>query len=327
MLKLRYLFDNRDLALMLLNNWNYDKKSLNMLKYFRISANAIYPYKHNEEIYVLRFLPWNKNIETEMNTEINFLHYLRKNELDVLEPVLSKDDKYLLKKNTPWGEYLVCSFKRVAGEQISELEYNDDIIYGMGKTLGKFHKLSSKYTGYQKESCFDILDNAEVYAKKKLKKEKMVVLNQIDRVRNIFKDLSQNVSNFGLVHYDFEPDNVFYDEETKKLSIIDFGSSIIHWYTMDIEQSINSIKAEFSHIDYERIKTIFLNGYKTEYHIQENELELFPVFRCFDELRSYINLKDVVEEAWDNEPKWMVDLRKKINNKILKIENNMNKVV
>ena len=312
---------------MLLGNWNYNKKSLKMLSYFRISVNAIYPYTYNREIFFLRFLPWNNKNETEIDAEINFLHYLRKNELYVLEPVLSKFNKFLMKKDTPWGEYIVCSFKRVAGVQISELEYNDEIIYGMGKTLGRLHKHSSKYTGCKKESCFDILDNAEIYAKKKLSDDKLVVLKEIDRIKNIFKDLPQNNSNFGLVHYDFEPDNVFYDEGTKKCSIIDFGSSINHWYTMDIEQTINSIKEEFSEIDIIKIRTNFFNGYKTEYNMQEAELELFSIFRSFDDLRCYINLKEVVEETWDNEPKWMVDLRKKINNKILKIEKNMNKVV
>jgi len=101
MLKLRYLFDNRDLALMLLDNWDHDKKSLKMLNYYRISANAIYPYKMNGEVFVLRFLPWNSKIEAEMKAEINFLPYLRNNKLNVLEPIPSKEGHYLLKKILP----------------------------------------------------------------------------------------------------------------------------------------------------------------------------------------------------------------------------------
>ena len=42
MLKLRYLFDNRDLAIMILENWEYDPASLHMLDYFKISSSA-YP--------------------------------------------------------------------------------------------------------------------------------------------------------------------------------------------------------------------------------------------------------------------------------------------
>lgn len=47
MIKLKYLFDNRNLAEMLLGNWDYDKCSLEMFKYYRISSNAIYPFQNN----------------------------------------------------------------------------------------------------------------------------------------------------------------------------------------------------------------------------------------------------------------------------------------
>ena len=105
MLKLKYLFDNRDLTLMLLKNWDYDKNALEALDHFRISANAVYPYKFNGSTFFLRFIPWNENDENEMKEEINFILYLLKEGLNVLEPVLSKNGNYLLKKDTPWGKY------------------------------------------------------------------------------------------------------------------------------------------------------------------------------------------------------------------------------
>jgi len=45
--------------------------------------------------------------------------------------------------------------------------------------------------------------------------------------------------------------------------------------------------------------------------------------RRFDDLRTYINLKDVVEETWDNEPEWMCNLREELNKIILEIENKL----
>jgi hypothetical protein len=41
MLKLKHLFDNRDLAKMILDNWQYDPSSTDMFEYFRISSNAV----------------------------------------------------------------------------------------------------------------------------------------------------------------------------------------------------------------------------------------------------------------------------------------------
>jgi hypothetical protein len=70
MLKLKHLFDNRDLALMLLENWEYDKNNMDILKFFRISANAIYPYIHNGKTFFLRFIPWDEKTENEMEKEL-----------------------------------------------------------------------------------------------------------------------------------------------------------------------------------------------------------------------------------------------------------------
>jgi len=57
MLKLKYLFDNEDLAKMILENWKYDPSSIEMFKYFRISSNAVYPFKSEEKVMLLRFAP------------------------------------------------------------------------------------------------------------------------------------------------------------------------------------------------------------------------------------------------------------------------------
>ena len=172
---------------------------------------------------------------------------------------MPKNGNDLLKKDTPWGKYLACAFRRVDGKQLSEFEYSDEIVFGLGKTLGRLHKYSS----------------------------------------------------------------VFYEETSKKYSIIDFGSSMYHWYIMDIEQSLANLKEEYPQNEFERIKTLFINGYKTEYQIFEEEFKLFPIFRRFDDLRQYINLKDVVEETWDNEPEWMSELRKTLNRIIIENGNNL----
>ena len=55
MLKLKYLFQNIDLAQMILNNWEYDSNDSNFLKYYRISSNAVYWCKNQGNTFFLRF--------------------------------------------------------------------------------------------------------------------------------------------------------------------------------------------------------------------------------------------------------------------------------
>lgn len=52
MLILKYLFDNRDLALMLLSYWEYDEEALEIMDRFRISFNAVYSFYRKGERYL-----------------------------------------------------------------------------------------------------------------------------------------------------------------------------------------------------------------------------------------------------------------------------------
>jgi len=223
-------------------------------------------------------------------------------------------------KDTPWGKYLVCVFKRLVGKQLTQFEYSDEIVFGLGKTLGKLHEYSSEFNCVKKQSCFDIIDEMIRTANNKLTDNRDIVLARIEEVNHIFHLIPQNKSNFGFIHFDFELDNVFYDDISKKYSIIDFGSSMYHWYIMDIEKSLNNLKEEFPQIDFEHLKAIFLNGYMVEYLFSEADLQWFSALRLFDDLCRYLNLKEVTEETWENEPEWMCDLRKELNDIMSEIE-------
>jgi hypothetical protein len=72
MLKLKYLFNNVDLAEMLLKNWDFDEQSLDMLKYYRISSNAIYPFQSQGKTQFLRFSPKTEKCRENILAELDF---------------------------------------------------------------------------------------------------------------------------------------------------------------------------------------------------------------------------------------------------------------
>ena len=57
-----------------------------------------------------------------------------------------------------------------------------------------------------------------------------------DRLYTQLEQLPVSPAGYGLVHYDFEPDNVFYDGET--CHVIDFDDSMEHFYAIDLVQMI-----------------------------------------------------------------------------------------
>lgn len=311
MMLLKYLFSNTDLAEMIVKNWEYD--DLEPFKYWRISSNAIYPFKNQERIYFLRFTPAEEKSGEGILAELDFLKYLKDKDYSAIEAVPSKNGRELETVDTPWGKYHAAVFKRVEGKALDDVEITDDIALLWGRALGKLHKLSSDYVpeGAPRLSWTDqinwIRGVLEDFPKEK------EALRESEILKEFFSSLPVTYENYGLIHYDFELDNVFYDEKTNTITPIDFDDSMYHWYAMDIEQTMDSIKSEVPEERVERVSKLFLEGYSQKYSISEDMMRLFPVFRRFADLYGYIRVLRSAQDKWANEPEWMEKLRGKLN--------------
>ncbi|HEX3044561.1 MAG TPA: phosphotransferase, partial [Bacillota bacterium] len=142
MMKLKHLFNNINLTEMLLGNWVYDADSLNLLQNFRISANAVYPFKANNQWCFLRFAPVEEKSRERVLAELEYLRYLRSFGYPAVDTVLSKEGQELEEASTPWGEYLAVVFRGVSGKALDRLELNEKVIFNYGKALGRMHKLA-----------------------------------------------------------------------------------------------------------------------------------------------------------------------------------------
>ncbi len=314
MLKLKYLFNNKDLAHMILSNWENDNKDSDKLNFYRISSNAVYWCQNNGNTFFLRFVPAEEKSKDSILAELDFLRYLRNNGYPAVETILSKAGKELEVANTPFGTYYAVAFKKVPGTQISGMPLTEDIIWGLGKALGKLHKLSSEYIplNNKRNGWREILDWME--DELSAFPDETAAKGEISILRDYFLKLPATKENFGLIHYDFELDNVFYDEITHTYNPIDFDDSMYHWYGADIEQSLDSIKEEIPEAEVENAVKEFIKGYRSEYDISDEMLSLLPVFRKFSKLYGYVRVIRSVEEKWDNEPDWMIELRIKLKN-------------
>jgi len=312
MMKLKHLFNNPDLAHMLLKNWEYDESSLEMFQYYRISANAIYPFKRDGEVYLLRFCPTSEKMKDSIIAEMDFISYLRNNHYNALEPVPSKTGEELVQRSTPWGDYFAGVFRRVKGNQLSEMSLDDNVLSIFGSALGRLHKLSSKYATpkIKRWSHVDVLNWIEKTLRNIPSEESS--LQELTFLRESFSKLPMDQGNYGLVHYDFELDNVFYDHTTKSCSVIDFDDSMYHWYLMDIEQTLDSLKDEIAEPEFDQKKALFLEGYKSQFDIDRELLECMSLFRRFANLYGYTRIMRSIQERWENEPEWLVGLRVKL---------------
>ncbi|MNJ48742.1 homoserine kinase [compost metagenome] len=287
-----------------------------MFKHYRISSNAIYPFQFEGKTQLLRFAPQTEKCKDNILAELEFIAYLRDNGYGVLEAVESKNGTKLVEVQTPWGEYVASVFKRVAGIQISDTDLSDLIIFSHGKALGQLHRLSSQYTPTlaKRWSYSDVLDwIQDTLIKSPIKSpSETAALLETKLLRDYFSTVPMSKSNFGLVHYDFEYDNVFYSYESGICDVIDFDDAMYHWYVMDIEQALDSLKDCISPGEFSHKKQCFWDGYLTEYEVSDDMVSIMPACKRFASLYGYVRILRSLEEQWSNEPDWLINLRMKL---------------
>lgn len=323
MLKLKYLFENFDLAKEALKNWNHDEDTLDdMLSRFRISSNAIYPFKQEGSVCFLRLAPEEEKLEKNIRGELAFISYLRTHRYPALEPIQAANGETCLKLDTPWGSYYASAFRRVEGIPMEHTDLSKEIMYEYGKTLGKLHSLAAAYEPKTKKWSHDeVLDWIRTVLSEYNAPD--AVVSELSAVQKELGQLPRNQENYGLIHYDFELDNVFYDSAAKTCSVIDFDDGMYHWYALDIVQVFDAIEEDREDLSSEALleaEREFIRGYQEEHGYTEEMEASFPVMRRFVKLYGYARLIRCVAEKFESEPEWLVELRTRLNRKISEVE-------
>ena len=320
MLKLKYLYENYDLAKFALENWEYDTDTLDeYLQHFRISSNAIYPFLWQGNMQFLRLSPVSEKMENNLKGELEFLCYLQNRSYPAVVPVASNLGELVVTLDSIWGKYYASVFKGVEGISIEDTDYNDHILFVYGKALGQLHMLSTEYSPQNRKWTYrDVLLWIEKALKEYHAPDKM--LAELNEVRKALNELPQTSDTFGLIHYDFEPDNVFWNENNQCCTAIDFEDGMYHFFLVDLEQALDALLENIPADGQLIAKNTFLRGYQSVKTLEPDYVEKLKLMRRFCNLYSYARLIRCVAEEYSSEPDWMARLREKLHRKIELLE-------
>ena len=320
MLKLKYLFENFDLVKEALKNWAHDEASLDeTISHFRISSNAVYPFFNDGKICFLRLAPVEEKTGSNVAGELEFVSYLNENGFPALPPLKAKSGETLLILDTRWEKYYASAFGGVDGTPIEDVELTENVMLEYGRTLGDLHALSRRFVPETRKWTHD---EALGFTQRILTEydAPRFALDELGKLKRELSLLPKNDDNYGLVHYDFEPDNVFFDERTGKCSVIDFDDGMYHWYALDIAQVFDSLEDYAGGEALETAKALFLKGYRERFPFTDDALKTIPIMLRFTNIFGYARILRSVYEKFDNEPDWLRELRVKLDNSMRKKE-------
>lgn len=307
--------------MMILNNLIAEDKAAELLaskwtenceiQFVRSSSNYVYAFKVREETFFLRFNRVNERSREYLQSEIEFLLHLKKNQYPAAYPVISLNGNYIEEISYNGEVFCGSLFERAMGIHFNDENAELKHYRAWGKGLAQLHKLSENYSPkhYARPDYNEQLEHMKAVFEKYGEAGALV---RLDKVSEFLLSIKENKENYGLIHYDFEDDNFVYDEEKDKVIVYDFDDAVYHFYSMDITASLNSLLGGRSIEERKECVSAFMEGYKEVKQVEEKFFELMPEFTAYQKLLQFSKLLRSMDcpVLVDNVPEWLPKLRK-----------------
>ncbi|MBB6670429.1 phosphotransferase enzyme family protein [Cohnella nanjingensis] len=296
-------------AKQLLQRWAHDADTL---RFWRASSNFVYTYANNDKPYFLRFIHETDNRIEQIQAELDFVLYAIEQGYPAAAPVRSRDGCWIETVSTENGLYYGVAFERARGQHIPLNRMSEEHFAAWGRSLASLHRLSESYAP-RATPCRNWEDTL-IWIASILQRDpgKAGLLHTLHALRARLAELPAAPGSMGMIHYDFEFDNLFYVPEEARYCAIDFDDAMVHWFMMDVASALSDLLEQESGQARLQINT-FLDGYRSVKALDEYDLSLIPVFRQFADLYTYARLQRSIEELDESSsPEWAVQLRDKL---------------
>lgn len=281
--------------------------------FLRGSANFIFVLKKDGKKYVLRFNEDTERDRELIEAELELLCVLKNKGIDVSEPVQSSSGNWVETVQTELGTFHAVVFTYVEGNHPEFDELTNRDFEKWGKALGTLHQRVKESLNFRELKRPDFRDQF-TFIRKILPTSEKAALHELDQLSEWAESLEMNSENYGVIHFDFELDNLLWT--TEQIGMIDFDDSIYHWFVADIAFALRDLFEE--RIDVTKPEFIaFMNGYQSVTDVDAKLINELPQFMRMHHLFMFARLFRSVDltEA-DENPEWLNGLISKFNAKL-----------
>ncbi|GGA48872.1 phosphotransferase enzyme family protein [Psychrobacillus lasiicapitis] len=294
----------------LIQFWEYDEATLQI---WRASSNFVYAFKNNQIPYFLRFCSDQDNSIEQIKAELEFMHYLQLNNFPTVTPIYSKSDHLIETLKTPEGTYIAVVFSAAKGINLDSDTITEKQMEEWGKSLASLHCLSKTFEPVteRRQSWLDTVQFMEKVFQKHTKEQ--AALQELYRVTTWLQSIPTGNDVYGLIHYDFQLDNIFFEgNKEHSFHIIDFDDAIYHWYALDIVTALDDFIDEDNPHSKLLIQS-FLNGYRSVNVLEDGAVAQFPYFKRYANLYKFAKLLSSLDYGQITEtPPWFDNLKVKL---------------
>lgn len=255
----------------ILSYWEHDPGSA---QFFRSSTNFVYVCSIGGERSFLRFAESAERTGAEIEAELALLGFLDSLGMRVTTPVASKAGRCVETVETDLGTFHAVVFAQLQGAQVDIEELSTAQFEIWGATLGKLHARMHLYQDPRvsaRPTCRDHLNMARI----SLPKDEPRVQAECDHLTSFVSALPVTETNYGLIHGDFELDNLFWQDET--IAMLDFDDCSYSWYVADVAFALRDLFETGVDLSHPSFRT-FIGGYSQHYCLDEELISHLPTW-------------------------------------------------
>jgi Ser/Thr protein kinase RdoA (MazF antagonist) len=293
------------LAERIVAGWDHDEASV---RFFRSSANFLYLFRHDGKSFFLRFADSCERSRKVIEAEIDLVNWLAASGLEVATPIRSKNGNYVETVETELGTFHAVVFPALEGDQFEIDDLGDTHFQTWGAALGNLHATVKEYSGPSlsvRKMWREHLHEAKEY----IPTDASAMLKEWEQVMAALSALAVNGDNFGLIHFDFELDNLVWND--RRIAMLDFDDCARYWFVADIALALRDLFVHGPNLDDPSFRA-FMQGYAAYCSIKEESILQIPLFLRMVNLLLYASRARSLDLPDDSTyPDWLNGLRRK----------------
>ncbi len=294
----------------ILGEWEHDQVPA---QFFRSSANFVYVFRKGGERYFLRFAESTERAGAAIEAEMALLGFLNSLGMSVTTPIVSNNGRCMETVETDLGTFHAVVFAQLQGSQLEIEELSIAQFEAWGAALGRLHASTHGYHDpglLARGTWRDYLTQAQMY----LPEDEPQVQAEFDHLTSFLAALPVTATNYGLIHGDFELDNLYWQDEI--LAMLDFDDCSYSWYVADVAFALRDLFESGVDLSHPSFRA-FIRGYCKHASLDEELFSHLPTFMRVVNFIQYVKLVRAMNLAHDQDyPEWCTSLLLRLENKI-----------
>jgi Ser/Thr protein kinase RdoA (MazF antagonist) len=294
----------------IVDRWPHDAGSV---RFFRSSANFLYVFQHDGKRRFLRFAHSSERRWKSIDAEIALVKWLAEEGLAVVHPVRSQNGRFVETVATDWGTFHAVVFDALKGIHLEIDEADEASFRAWGATLGRLHATIKSHPGQVSNARSTLRDHL-AQVKRVLPKDAPAVWDELYRLESSLDALPVDQDTYGLIHFDFELDNLIWQGRTAQM--LGFDDCSFAWYAADIAFALRDCFDAGANLSAAGVHA-FLDGYTAQTPLTDQQIAQIPLFSRLARLIQFARIGRALDLARaPDQPDWLSKLIDKLENRM-----------